>query len=60
MLTSFIDTFTKVETKDWILLVLGALIPVAGKTAQVIIRYLKETKKVAALLGEWHTYHWSR
>lgn len=60
MLTSLVDAITRVEAKDWILLVIGAMIPIAGKAAQVTHKYFTEAKRVAALLGEWHTYHWSR
>ena len=56
-LTSNID---KIDGKDLLLLLIGATLPVFGYGIKKVRKYFVEGKRLEALLGEWHTYHWSR
>ena len=52
--------FQDIESKEWILLVLGAFIPYLISFIGYLRKYVSTHKNISHLFGEWHSYHWSR
>ena len=49
-----------ITTKDLILLAMGSAGTILAAILRYALIYIREYSKTTPLIGEWHTYHWSR
>jgi hypothetical protein len=51
---------TSIESKDWILLLIGSGFPIAISIARILTVFYNKYKQITPIIGEWHYYHFSR
>lgn len=54
------DLILKIPAEDWILLLIGIAIPILASLIKTAWVFVSNYSQVTPLLGDWHTYHWTR
>ena len=52
--------FDDITGKEWLLFALGVVVTAIFALMPMVIEKARQYARVIPLLGEWHTYHWSR
>lgn len=52
--------FDDITAKEWLLFSLGVGVTGIFALLPMVVEILRQYARVVPLLGEWHTYHWSR
>lgn len=55
-----LNILQQIEAKDWVLFLLGSGTTILLSMLRYLVAYFREYSKITPLLGEWHSYHFSR